>query len=76
MRSKVGDGDKMADSRRQSKRHRDGFMGPEGHSANLEACRTFLRGSWRLSTPSLTDKGLTIKRTEETLLHNLNFPNL
>ena len=67
MRSKVGHGDKTRGT---------GFMGPEGHSANLEACRTFLQGSWRLSTPSLTDIGLTIKGTEVTLLHNLNFPNL
>ena len=27
--------------------------GPGGHSANLEARRSFLRGSWRLCTPSL-----------------------
>ena len=33
---------------------RDGFAGPRGHSAaNLEAQRSFLRGSWRLCTPSL-----------------------
>ena len=36
-----------------SRREGDGFAGPGGHSANLEAWRSFLRGSWRLCTPSL-----------------------
>ena len=35
-----------------SQRQGDGFAGPGGHSANLEVRRSFLRGSWRLSTPS------------------------
>ena len=30
------------------------FVGPGGNSANPEARRSFLRGSWRLCTPSLT----------------------
>ena len=29
----------------------DGFPGPGGHSANLEARRLFLRGSWRSALP-------------------------
>ena len=44
----------MAEACRRSKRDGDGFAGSGGHSANLEARRSFLRGSWRLSTPSLT----------------------
>ena len=44
----AGCGDKMEEARRPSDRHGDGFVGPGGHSANLEARRSFLRGSWRL----------------------------
>ena len=46
-------GDKMA----EAKRHGDSFAGPGGNSANLEARRSFLRGSWRLCTPSLIRLG-------------------
>ena len=48
-----GPGNKMAEDRRQNKRHGDGLVGPGGHSANLKAWMSFLRGSWRLCTPSL-----------------------
>ena len=41
------------EARRRSERHGDGFMGPEGHSENLKARMSFLRGSWRLCTASL-----------------------
>ena len=33
------------------------FAGPGGNSANPEARRSFLRGSWRLCTPSLLLEG-------------------
>ena len=36
----------MAEARRRSERHGDGFAGPGGHYANLETWRSFLRGSW------------------------------
>ena len=50
----AGRGDRMTEARRCSERQGDCFAGPGGNSANLEARRSFLRGSWRLSTPSLT----------------------
>ena len=37
-------GDKMAEARRRYERHKDSFAEPGGHSANLEAWRSFLRG--------------------------------
>ena len=37
----AGRGDRMAEVRRRSKRHGDGFARPGGHSANLEAWRSF-----------------------------------
>ena len=46
-------GDRMVGGLVTSRRLGDGFAGPGGHSANLEARRSFLRGSWRLCTPSL-----------------------
>ena len=49
----AGCGDKMAEARKRSERHRDVFSGPGGHSANLEALRSFLQSSWRLCTTSL-----------------------
>ena len=49
----AGRGDKIAEAWRRIERHQDGFTGPGGNTANLEAARSFLRGSWRLCTPSL-----------------------
>ena len=49
----AGRGDKMAEAQKRSERHRDGFAGPGGYSENMEAWRSFLRGSWRLCTPPL-----------------------
>ena len=45
----------MAGALVTSRRLGDGFAGPGGNSANLEARRSFLRGSWRLCTPSLEE---------------------
>ena len=45
----------MVEARRRSQRHGDGIAGPGGHSENLKA-QSFLRGSWRLCTPSLPDQ--------------------
>ena len=53
----VGRGDRMAEARRHSKRHGDGFMGPGGSSGNLEAWRSFFRGTWRLCTPPSSREG-------------------
>ena len=52
-RPKCGAGDRIAEARRRRKRLGVGFVAPGGHSENLEARRSFLRGSWRLCTPSL-----------------------
>ena len=49
----AGRGDRMEGALVTSRRLGDGFAGPGGNSANLEARRAFLRGSWRLCTPSL-----------------------
>ena len=51
----AGRGDRLAGGLVTSLRLGDGFVGPGGHSANLEARRSFLRGSWRLCTPSLVE---------------------
>ena len=53
----VGRGDRMAEVRRRSERHGDGFMGPGGSSGNLEAWRSFFRGTWRLCTPPSSREG-------------------
>ena len=37
-----------------SRRQGDSFVGPGGHSANLEAQRSFLRGSWSICSSSLS----------------------
>ena len=37
------------------------FVGPGGNSANPEARRSFLRGSWRLCTPSLLYLGFKLR---------------
>ena len=42
---------KLAEAWRRGDRHGDKYTGPRGHSANLEAGRSFLWGSWRLCTP-------------------------
>ena len=47
----AGHGDKMVEVLRRRERHRGGLTGPGGHSENLEARRSFLRGSWRLCPP-------------------------
>ena len=47
----AGHGDKMVEVLRRRERHRGGLTGPGGHSENLEARRSFLRGSWRLCIP-------------------------
>ena len=39
-----------------SEKHGEDFAGPGGHSENLEAQMSFLRGSWRLCTFSLIVK--------------------
>ena len=49
----AGRGDKMVGGLVTSQRQGDSFAGPGGYSANLEVRRSFLRGSWRLCTPSL-----------------------
>ena len=49
----AGRGDRMAEARRRSKRHGDGFSGPGVHFANLEARRSFLQGAWLLCAASL-----------------------
>ena len=53
-----------------SRRQGDGFAGPGGHSANLEAWRSFLRGSWHLCTPSLrgVDQEGAVSRQQDTSL--------
>ena len=43
----------MAKARRCSKRPKEGFAGPGGHSENLEAWKSLCLGSWRLCTPYL-----------------------
>ena len=43
----------MAGGLMTSLRLGDGFAGPGGPSANLEARRSLLWGTWRLCTPSL-----------------------
>ena len=48
-----GRGDRMTGGLVTSRRLGDQFCGPGGNSANPEARRSFLRGSWRLCTPSL-----------------------
>ena len=53
----VGRGDRMAEVRRRSERHGDGFMGPGGSSGNLEAWRSFFRGTWRLCIPPSSREG-------------------
>ena len=55
----AGRGDRMTEARRCSERQGDCFAGPGGHSANLEARRSFLRGSWHLCTPSPTQQILS-----------------
>jgi len=47
----------MAEARGHSERHGNGFTGPGGHSAILEAWRSFLRASWRLCTPLPRGRG-------------------
>ena len=54
----AGRGDKIAEARRRTKKHGDDFAALGDHSANLEARRSFFRGSRRLSTPSLVS-GIT-----------------
>jgi len=49
-------GDKILEARRCSEKHGEDFAGPGGHSENLEAQMSFLRGSWRLCTFSLIVK--------------------
>ena len=39
----AGRGDRMAEARRRSERHRESFAGSSGHSANLEARRSFCK---------------------------------
>ena len=40
----MGRGDRLAEARRCSERHGGGFAGPGGHSASLEAQKSFLAG--------------------------------
>ena len=56
----AGRGDRMAEARRRRKRLEDCFAGPGGLSANLEARRSFLRGSCRLCNPFLPYLGLRL----------------
>jgi hypothetical protein len=52
----AGRGDRMAGGLVTSLRLAETcFAGPGGNSANPEVRRSFLRGSWRLCTPSLVD---------------------
>ena len=46
---------KMQGVETEWRRPGDGFTRPGGHSANLEARRSILRGSWRLCAPYLVD---------------------
>ena len=55
----AGRGDRMAGDLVKSWRPGDSFAGPVCHSANLEARRSFLRGTWRLCTPSLVPQTLS-----------------
>ena len=48
----AGCGDRMAEGLVTLLRLGDSFAGPGGHSANLDAQRSFLWGSWSLCTPS------------------------
>ena len=52
---KAGHGDRLAEARRGSKRHRDGFAGLGGHSAYQEAQEVISRDSRRPCTPFLLE---------------------
>jgi len=57
LKPKFGTRRQNAEARKHRERQGDDFVGPGGNSANPEAGKSLLRGSWRLYTPFLSFYG-------------------